>query len=151
MWRIGCVWLCAVLTALAAADAGGRAEYVGGTLGHLPAGLAGRLHISGQESLLFEVKGQAIQVPYEQINLLEYGQQTGRRYLLALTISPILLLSKARKHFLSVGYKDEEGRQQVMVFRIHKSDVRAVLASLEARTGLKVDFQDDEARKAGGG
>ncbi len=60
-------------------------------------------------------------------------------------------MSKARKHFLSVGYKDEEGRQQVMVFRIHKSDVRAVLASLEARTGLKVDFQDNEARKAGGG
>jgi hypothetical protein len=70
---------------------------------------------------------------------------------MALVISPILLLSKARKHFLTIAYQDQEGRQQAMVFQVHKSDVRAVLASLEARTGLKVEYQDGEARKAGGG
>ena len=70
---------------------------------------------------------------------------------MALVISPILLLSKARKHFLTLGYKDREGNQQALVFRVDKNDVRALLAGLEARTGLKVAYQDDEARKAGGG
>ena len=150
MRRVCCVWLAVLLPAFAA-DSGGRAEYVGGTVGHVPLKSAGRLHTSDGETLLFEFKGHAIQVRYEKINLLEYGQDTGRRYLLALAVSPILLISKARKHFLTVAFKEEDGRQQAMVFRVHKSDVRAVLASLEARTGLKVNYQDNEARKAGGG
>ena len=38
-----------------------------------------------------------------------------------------------------------------MVFQVDKKSVRALLAGLEARTGLKVDYQDGEARKSGGG
>jgi len=35
--------------------------------------------------------------------------------------------------------------------KVEKGDIRAVLAGLEARTGRRVEFQDDEARKAGKG
>ena len=38
-----------------------------------------------------------------------------------------------------------------MIFRIGKDDIRTMLVSLEARTGRKVEFQDDDARKAGKG
>jgi len=38
-----------------------------------------------------------------------------------------------------------------MVFQVDKDDVRAVLAALEARTGRRVEYQDEEARKAGRG
>jgi hypothetical protein len=38
-----------------------------------------------------------------------------------------------------------------MIFRVSKNDIRALLVSLEARTGRKVTFQDEEARKAGKG
>jgi hypothetical protein len=38
-----------------------------------------------------------------------------------------------------------------MVFQVEKSKIRPVLVSLEARTGRKVQYQDDEARKAGKG
>jgi hypothetical protein len=38
-----------------------------------------------------------------------------------------------------------------MIFRVNKDDIRAMLVSLEARTGRKVEFQDDDARKAGKG
>ena len=135
---------------LEAGTAGGRVEYVGGTLPRMPARTEGALHTADPETLLFQTKSTQLQVPYERINLLEYGQQAGRRVALAVVISPLLLLSKARKHFLTISYTDEQDRQQAMVFQVHKSDVRAVLASLEARTGLKVDYQDNEARKAGG-
>ena len=63
----------------------------------------------------------------------------------------LLLLAKKRKHYLTVGYSDEQGRQQAMVFEVHKGAVRGLLVSLEARTGLRVEFQDEEARKAGKG
>jgi len=136
---------------LEAADAGGRVEYVGGTLANLPSRADGRVDTSDPKTLLFQARGQDMRVGYGEINLLEYGQQTGRRYILALAISPLLLLSKSRKHFLTIGYRDGDGNQQALVFQVHKNDVRALLASLEARTGLKVDYQDDQARKANGG
>jgi hypothetical protein len=64
-------------------------------------------------------------------------------------ISPVLLLSKSRKHFVTIGYADAAGEQQALVFRVGKHDIRSVLASLEARTGRRVEYQDNEARKAG--
>ena len=85
------------------------------------------------------------------MNALEYGQKVDRRYFAAVLISPLFLLSKKREHFLTIGYSDEEGRQQAMIFRVNKADIRAMLVSLEARTGRKIEFQDDDARKAGKG
>ena len=79
------------------------------------------------------------------------AKPSSRRLDLAIIISPAFLLVKKRKHFLTVGYTDEEGKQQALVFRVDKNDIRATLASLEARTGQRVQFQDEEARKAGRG
>jgi len=90
-------------------------------------------------------------IPYERINLLEYGQKASRRVMAAVIVSPLFLLSKKREHFLTIGYEDDQGKQQAMVFRVDKDDIRTILVSLEARTGRKVEFQDDEARKGGKG
>ena len=63
----------------------------------------------------------------------------------------MLLLSKSHKHFLTIGYVDTDGRQQALVFRVEKGDIRSVLAGLEARTGRRIEYQDAEARKAAKG
>lgn len=142
--------LCSVAV-LAGASIGGRAEYIGGTLPSITEKTDGLLITSSPYSLTFQVKRLEVRVPYERINLLEYGQKVDRRYLAAVLLSPMFLLSKSRAHFLTIGYEDDEGKQQAMVFRVSKGDIRTVLVSLEARTGRKVQFQDDEARKAGKG
>ena len=147
-------WLavvCAVLQAFAGDSPGSKVDYVGGTLPQVRSRSSGRIYTSHAHLLVLKTKASAIEVPYERINLLEYGQQAGRRYVLALAISPLLLLSKSRKHFLTVSYQDADGRQQAMVFQVDKGSVRGLLAALEARTGLKVEYQDNEARKVGGG
>lgn len=100
---------------------------------------------------MFRTKQTSLRIPYDKINTIEYGQRVNRRYAEAILISPFLLLAKKRKHFLTVGYTDEQGRQQALLFRVHKDAVRSVLVSLEARTGRKVEYQDEEARKAGKG
>jgi hypothetical protein len=96
-------------------------------------------------------KNTEVKIPYERINLLEYGQKVDRRYMAAAIISPLFMLSKKREHFLTLGFQDENGRQQAMMFRVDKNDVRLTLVSLEARTGQAVQYQDEDARIAGKG
>ena len=63
--------------------------------------------------------------------------------------SPLFVLTKKRDHYVTVGFELEDGQQQALLFRVDKDDVRPLLVSLEARSGRKVSYQDDEARKAG--
>lgn len=128
----------------------GKAEYVGGTVDNFRSGLGGDLH-TGTPALIFQTRAGRLEIPYDRVNLLEYGQNASRRIVLAAVVSPMFLLTKSRRHFVTVGFRDDDGHQQAMVLRVEKARVRAVLASLEARTGLRVTYQDDEARKAGKG
>ena len=136
---------------LLAGDPGSRAQYIGGTVAGLPSKSEGNINLTDEEALLFRTKQATVRIPYDKINTIEYGQRVSRRYVSAVLISPVLLLAKSRKHYLTVGYTDEQGRQQALVFQVHKGEVRSVLVSLEAKTGRKVEFQDEEARKAGKG
>jgi hypothetical protein len=124
---------------------------VGGTVASVAEGPKGRLLTVNDRFLVFESGKAHYMVPWESINLIEYGQRVGRRYAMAEVFSPLLVLSKTRKHFLTIGFTDEEQRQQALVFQVDKNDIRPLLASLEARTNLEVEFQDAEARKAGRG
>lgn len=133
------------------AAAQSHAEYIGGTETAVAAGHAGSLDISDDHYFAFYTKGEQIRVPYERINLLEYGQKVDRRLMLAVIISPAFMLAKTRKHFLSLGFTDDDGKQQAMVFRVDKNGIRPTLVGLEARTGMRIQYQDVEARKAGKG
>jgi len=130
---------------------GGRAEYVGGTITEIPVGCEGTVEAVDAQFFVFYSKKASWRVPYQKINLVEYGEKVDRRYIAAVIISPLFLLAKKRQHFLTVGYSDEEDHQQAMIFKINKDDIRATLVVLEARTGRKVEFQDDDARKSGKG
>lgn len=132
-------------------ETGSRASYAGGTLAQFPQGSDGALDTVDPDFFVFWTRKANLRVPYERINLLEYGQKVGRRVAMAVVISPMFLLSKKRQHFLTLGFEDENGKQQALVFRVDKSDIRTVLVTLEARTGLKVQFQDEDARRAGKG
>ena len=134
-----------------AADSGVRAEYIGGTRAEIPAGETGNLQATDERYLVFYSKHGSLRVPYERVNVLEYGQKVDRRYVIAILISPALMLAKKRQHFLTVGYVDDQGREQALIFKVDKSGIRVALVTLEARTGRKIQYQDDEARKAGRG
>ncbi len=126
-----------------------KAVYRGGTIAALPENTEGAVTTTNAQYFLFTYKKGRLLIPYERVNFLEYGQKAGRRIGLAITISPVLLLSKKRRHFLTVNFLDEQGRQQAIVLELGKSIVRRTLASLEARTGKRIEYQDDEARRAG--
>jgi len=141
----------ALALALTAAEPGVKAQFVGGTVSGISSHCGARLDLTGTESLHFRCGKTELEIPYSKVNTVEYGQNVSRRYAAAILISPVLLLSKSRKHFVTLGYVDPAGKQQALVIRVDKGDIRSVLIGLEARTGRRVEYQDGEARKAGKG
>jgi hypothetical protein len=139
----------ALALSIMAAEPGVKAQFIGGTLSGVAAKSSVHIDLTGTEVLRLWSAKTELTVAYAKVNTIEYGQNVSRRYAAAILISPVLLLSKTRKHFVTLGYTDAESKQQALVFRVEKGDIRSVLASLEARTGRRIEYQDDEARKAG--
>jgi hypothetical protein len=142
-----------------------NAAYVGGTaveFGNPENPLEGKLLTDSETELQFiwrnKESSNIFSIPYKNILDLEYGQKAGRRVGVAigtaLLVSPIglfALFSKKRKHFLTIGYKDDQGKEQVVIFELGKDIVRTILPILETRSGKKIEFQDKEAEKASKG
>ena len=127
-----------------------KATYRGGTIAQLEISQDGELSLESGDQLVFNAGSSAFEVSYSSIRGIEYGQNAGRRLGLAIAVSPLFLLSKKRKHFLTIHFVDARGDSQAVVFELGKKIVRTTLAALEARTGLQVEYEDEEARKAGG-
>jgi len=128
-----------------------NAQYVGGTITTVPEKTEGKPSTATADAFVFESKKGKIVIPYAQVNSLEYGQKAGRRVGLAVAVSPLFLFSKKRKHYLTIGFTDDEQKQQAAVFELGKGVIRPTIAHLEAKTGKKVEYQDEESRKAGQG
>jgi hypothetical protein len=128
-----------------------KTMYVGGTVNAIKDGTEGTSSAKDEKAFLFDYKTGKLTIPYDRIDSLEYGQKAGRRLGLAIAVTPLALFSKKRKHFLTIGYKDEDDKQQAVVLELGKDVIRTTLATLEARSGRKIEYQDDEARKSGRG
>ena len=124
----------------------GKAEYVGGTAS-LPAKTPGAFQLSGATEARFVYKGGELAIPYKKIESIEYGQKAGRRIGVAIMVSPIALLSKKRKHFVTIGYTDAAGTKQGVVIELGKEIVRSTLVTLETRSGRKIEYESEDAKK----
>ena len=143
--------LLALSPLLQAGDIGSRVQYVGGTVPGVRNKSDARIDLLRDDALKLSAGGNSFVIPYSDINTLEYGLRVSRRYVEAVLISPLFLVAKKKSHFLTIGYTDQDGRQQAMVLQVGKDEIRPLLVSLEARTGRRVEYQDEEARKAGKG
>lgn len=127
---------------------GKQVRYTGGTLTQIPENATGFLELAEQAALFTTKDGRGkISMPYAAIESLEYGQKVGRRVGAAIVVHPLFLLSKKRKHFLTVAFADEHSNHQGAVFELSKGIVNQTLSVLEARTGKKVAYESEEARK----
>src|SRR5580658_7401412 len=127
-----CVTFCLLAPTAFAGVGSHEAEYIGGTVTSIKQGTDGKVSTDDEKVYLFTYKEGELKIPYERVEALEYGQKAGRRLGLALTISPWLLLSKKRKHFLTVSWKDDNDKDQAVVLEIGKDIIRVQLAALQA-------------------
>lgn len=133
---------------------GKKAAYIGGTVTTIPEKSEGRLDTSIETALTFTPDKKdrpPLAIPYDKITSIEYGQKAGRRVAAAVFISPIMLFSKKRKHFLTLTYHDTAGKEQAAVLEIGKDIIRTTLTIVQTRSGKEIEYQDDEAKKAGRG
>jgi len=137
------------LTVALSAVGGHKAVYVGGTITTVKEKAEGPLDIRDDATMTFASKDGSIAIPYSAIEGLEYGQKAGRRIGVAIMVSPLALFSKKRNHYLTVSFKDAAGKDQAAVFELGKDIVRTTLAVLETRSGKKIEYQDEDARKSG--
>jgi hypothetical protein len=164
--RITAVVLVATFAAQSAAfalDSKGAAYY-GGTAAQFTGSkkpVDGTLDTTGDKALVFtatskQFAGQSLVVYYDSIIDLEYGQKVGRRVREAVGMSLLLgpvgmltMLSKKRRHYLTIAYKGENGgSDQVAIIELGKDVVRTMLPAIEVRSGKKVTYQDEQSRKS---
>ncbi|MBM3774959.1 MAG: hypothetical protein FJW37_07310 [Acidobacteria bacterium] len=121
--------------------------YVGGTVTSLPEATPGAVDIKNEEKLVFSSDKGGFDIAYARIKTIEYGQKAGRRVGVAIVINVWALFSKKRKHFLTLGYDDAAGKPQGVVLEIGKGRAKTFIAILEARSGKKVEYESEEAKK----
>ncbi len=136
-----------VTPAALAAVRGDDVKYVGGTITDIPQNTEGSLLIDQQAGLKFQCRRGNFDIPFDRVSSLEYGQKAGRRIGVAIMVNPLFLLSKKRKHFLTIGYKDNANLQQGVVLELAKGLPAKVITIVEARSGIKCEYESEEARK----
>src|SRR6185312_14068721 len=148
--RFLAAWL-AFAALIPAASGASKVSYVGGTIAGVPGHSDARIDVADPAALSLHLKNKAISIEWEDVTTIEYGLHADRRYIEAVLISPLFLMAKKRSHFITIGFTDDDGGHQAVVLEVGKRDVRQLLVSLEAKSGRRVEYQDDEARKAGKG
>jgi len=141
------------------------AKYIGGTASTIPEDVQGKLDTSDSNVLAFawakegKTAAGTWRIAYSQVAGLSYGQHAGRRVgasaaVLASTgglgapaLVPLLLLKK-RRHYLTIEFLDDKGKKQGAIFLVGKKAIGTLLDDLEAKTGKKTQFEDEDARKA---
>jgi hypothetical protein len=150
-----------VTPALASALAGDKAAYVGGTIArfNIPdMRVEGLIELRRRHFVFVPANSphaaEPLPIDYESIRHLEFGQLASRRVPLVVAATAVLgpfgLLSmpaKSRAHYLTLTYAGEQGRTEVIVVELGKHLVRSTLAVVEARSGIPIEYQDEEARK----
>lgn len=141
------------------------AQYVGGTLIIIPQEAVGELITADENILLFtwqkagQSGGGEWRIPYNRVTYLGYGQHAERRVGTAAALAPAtavyapvffpVMLSKKRRHYITLAFKDDQGKAQTVIFLLGKKAIRTLPKILEVRTGIRLQYEDEEARKVG--
>lgn len=133
------------------------AAYVGGTWNQLAQETLGGVNTTADPNRFIFVPNHAepIGIPYAAITSIEYGQKAGRRIgatigwgvtTLGLAALP-MLLSKKRRHYLSIAYTGADGKPAGVVLELGKDITRGVVETVEFRSGKKVEYESQDAKE----
>jgi len=99
------------------------------------------------------VKGDAVDIPYEQIDKCSYEYTKKHRItqgVLLAAVSPaagiIVFFTKSRSHWLEFDYRDQE-IPKVFVVRMDKREYLNILDALKAHTGKEAEILGNAKKK----
>ena len=129
----------------------GKAEYLPATsTGQIKAGnpVKGTLFFNNDQkavNFLQESGSSVLELKYDAIKSITYEKASKPRYAEAVLISPMFLLSHAKKHYLTFQYTDpvsNEGKYAIV--HLDKKNAREAVACAEAQTGKKVEQVEEK-------
>lgn len=141
-----------------------KAAYIGGStkdrnFPNVKKEVIGRLNTGDNQLLMFfpdKKKLSVYTIPYSQIIAIEYGHEVGRladnmSTMEKLSLSGLLLSRiKIPRHYVTIGYIDNDDQIQVAVFELGINIIRIKLPILIVRSGIEITYQDEEAKKQAG-
>ena len=148
--------LCAVLMneCLFAGVGKSKVRYLGGSYYEVKEGAEGDVKLL-EDDIRFTWDKKSYTLRYNQVTSLEYGQKVGRRVgaTVALGVTTLglmalpLLFSKKRKHFATIGYKDDAGKPQALVLEFGKNINRSALKTMSLKSGVTLEFESAKAEE----
>ena len=107
-------------------------------------GQKGRLAINAQTITFQKKEGQKFfSIPTTAVKEIFYSRVSGRRIGAAILVTPFLLFSKGRKHYMTVSFDDGGKQKGAIEFKLHKSNYRGVLRTVEQITDLTMKVDDE--------
>jgi hypothetical protein len=70
---------------------------------------------------------------------MQYEKTNQPRYVAAVVISPAFLLTRSKKHYLTIEYNDPSGEAHSVIVRLNKKNARAAVATATAQTSKSVE------------
>lgn len=79
-------------------------------------------------------------IPYDKVKKIVYERSAHRRYKAGLLVTPWLLFSKGKKHWLTIEFEDVADQPLGYVYvRLHKGNYRRVLSALSGGVGIEIE------------
>ena len=114
------------------------------TFGAGEEGRGGRLAVSGETIRFVDKSGGAyFSIPASAVTDLYYSRVSGRRIKTAVFVSPLILFSKGKKHYLTISFNDGEGLVGAVEFRLDKKNYRGVLRAVESVANVTLEFDQE--------
>jgi hypothetical protein len=106
--------------------------------------VGGRLNFDSKLGLMtFDSKKVRLELQATSVSSAIYERTSRPRYVSGLLLAWPLLLTKSKKHFLTIQYKDGSGEGKYAIFHLDKGNYREILAATEATTGKKVERSEE--------
>jgi hypothetical protein len=130
---------------VAAIQSFGKAEF------YRPSGtetekLRGSVQINSQaEVLQFVGDSQnepVLNLSFKQLKKLMYQKSSKPRYGAAVFVDPLFLLSRSKRHWLTIEYVDGDQTKTALI-RLDKGNYNKAIKAIEAATGLKVEYSPE--------
>ncbi|MBS1840448.1 MAG: hypothetical protein JSS69_14620 [Acidobacteria bacterium] len=87
--------------------------------------------------------GTDFSIPYGSVKSLLYERASKPRYAEGILIAWPLLLTKSKKHYLTIQYADGAGTGKYAILHLDKRNYQDLLAMAEAETGKKVERSEE--------
>ncbi|MDA2936884.1 PEGA domain-containing protein [Acidobacteria bacterium AH-259-A15] len=103
----------------------------------------GNLIVSAGSIRFLRKNDECFSIPSKVVTEVFYSRVSGRRIKTAIAVTPLLLFSKGKKHYMTISFNDGKDLVGAVEFRLDKRNYRGVLRAVEQVAGVELQFEQE--------